>query len=1075
MSLRAARILAAIAVSISSIGAYLLIVSSSRDADFESENRPWLSRIRTFPAGAPPVEARLEAFSRWQQLRSPRAASGAPQWTSIGPLSESGVSNCFSGLCSGRVTAIAVHPTDPDTVYIGGAAGGVWKITRGQTAWTPLTDFEASLSIGALAIDPSNPETIYAGTGEQNDASHEYPGVGILKSANGGASWTLLASGVFGNQTIGALAVSRSKPNVVLAAARFGIYQSQDGGVTWRRTLPTDIAADAVFFDPADPATVYASVGGTAASAYSGVYASTDSGGTWQARNGSGNSLPVAQAGRIALAISAGPTRILYAGISALNGDSLALYKSDNTGATWTELPGPSYCPSYFTTETAQCNYGNVIAVDPANPSLLLAGGIYLLASADAGNTWPSDAAHRQPVHVDQHAIAFSADGSRVYVGNDGGVWSATVNGTGFNWQSLNATLNLAQFYPGVSTDPNNLNVAYGGTQDNNVLLYSGQQEWKSVSGGDGAATAIDGSNVYITLAGGSALANPVWKSTGGGAFQSASNGIDSGKKPFPPYLALDPQNPMTLYYTGLSQLYQSTDGAGHWNAIPAGSDSPFPNLCTIAVAPRDSKSVYAGACTGQVWTTQNATDGANSVWTDVTQGLPLRAVTHITVGDPATLAYVTLSGSFAGHIYKTVDRGRAWMNLTGHLPDISVNDLVLDPDILNTMYVATDLGVYWTNTAGQAWSVLGDGLPNSPVVSLQLHRATPRTLRAATHGRGAWDLVVPVNASPIPLLTSATISGTTLTIDGQNFNSGSVAYWNDASRPTTFLSATRLTAVLFNADSTSDALVQITVFTPGPGGGTSEVQFVKIGPAPAIYPGGILNAAGFGVGYGVAPGSIAAAFGTKLAVAAAVASGDRLPLALGSPATSLTILDSNNTLPFSGRLFYADAQQVNFQVPWSIRPGDSAVLRPIVGGSQGPAVTAHILPFAPGIFTMDAAGQGAVTSVAGQLASAGGSPVARGDLITIWCTGLGAVTNQPGDGSPAAANPLSLTVITPVVLVGGVTAGEVLFSGLAPGLVGVDQINVRVPVNAPVGNAVALMVTDGKGTYSNTVFIAIR
>jgi uncharacterized protein (TIGR03437 family) len=154
------------------------------------------------------------------------------------------------------------------------------------------------------------------------------------------------------------------------------------------------------------------------------------------------------------------------------------------------------------------------------------------------------------------------------------------------------------------------------------------------------------------------------------------------------------------------------------------------------------------------------------------------------------------------------------------------------------------------------------------------------------------------------------------------------------------------------------------------------------------------------------------------------------------------------------------------------------------------------IAPFAPGIFTLNGAGSSmapfapalfvlndtnpsqALVTIAGAQGfgppSGGvGTPVAPGALISIYCTGLGAVSNQPATGAAAQANPLSVTTTTPTVTIGGIAA-PVSFSGLAPGAVGLYQVTVQVPVGAPAGVAVPIVLTIG-GVVSNTVTIAVQ
>jgi photosystem II stability/assembly factor-like uncharacterized protein len=105
-------------------------------------------------------------------------------------------------------------------------------------------------------------------------------------------------------------------------------------------------------------------------------------------------------------------------------------------------------------------------------------------------------------------------------------------------------------------------------------------------------------------------------------------------------------------------------------------------------------------------------------------------------------------SGDTLGHIFATINGGVTWTDISGNLPNIPVNDLVVDPDLPNTLYAATDVGVFSTADGGTTWSTLVSGLPNVAVLSLKLHRAS-RTLRAATHGRGMYDVQIPLLPGP--------------------------------------------------------------------------------------------------------------------------------------------------------------------------------------------------------------------------------------------------------------------------------------------------------------------------------------
>lgn len=245
--------------------------------------------------------------------------------------------------------------------------------------------------------------------------------------------------------------------------------------------------------------------------------------------------------------------------------------------------------------------------------------------------------------------------------------------------------------------------------------------------------------------------------------------------------------------------------------------------------------------------------------------------------------------------------------------------------------------------------------------------------------------------------------------------------------------------------------------------------------PAPAINPGGVVNSASF-AGTAVAPGSIASVFGTSLAAATALAGALPLPTTLGG-----ATLRFNDTLPVPK--FFASPTQMNIQVPWELAGQTEALLTDTVGGATSTAQRVRLATFAPGIFTttQTGSGQGAiliaatleVAAPAGSIPGYSGRPARRGEFILIFCTGLGPVTNQPATGAPAPSDPLAATLTVPNVTVGGVSA-TVSFSGLAPGFVGLYQVNVQVPTNAPADTAVPVILRIG-GVTSNTATMAIE
>src|SRR5205823_12184156 len=196
-------------------------------------------------------------------LSSVPQAEATSGWKSLGPSPLASDATGFGGQdygwVSGRATAVAIDPADPtgNTVYLGGAYGGVWKSSNAGAAsanaadvvWTSLTDDQATLAVGSIAIQPGNNDptksVILVGTGETNSAGDSYYGLGILRSADAGATWTLVSQDSttmrsFAGLGFSKIAFSTVNPNFVVAAAAGateGVIEGRENPVNKNRGL----------------------------------------------------------------------------------------------------------------------------------------------------------------------------------------------------------------------------------------------------------------------------------------------------------------------------------------------------------------------------------------------------------------------------------------------------------------------------------------------------------------------------------------------------------------------------------------------------------------------------------------------------------------------------------------------------------------------------------------------------------------------------------------------------------------------------------------------------------------------
>jgi photosystem II stability/assembly factor-like uncharacterized protein len=888
----------------------------------------WFYEERAYPHKQIPGNARLKALERVREMRRQKleresrsavkveaAITANPTtWTPIGPRP---ISSRSFGLTSGRTVGMAVDPTNPDIVYIGGAQGGVWKSTDGGVTWTNLTDSQPSLAVGSIAIDPSSCTpgpctTIYVGTGEQTYSGSSYYGAGILKSTDGGQTWTQLGQSVFvgpfssgfspgGGARIGSIAVS---PNgqIILAGVQIfistnsgassGIYRSTDGGVTWTQTF-SGAPGNEIVFVPGSNTNVFASVGSPACDTDNGVYRSTDGGVTWTRADATGtqklpaNTTATCSAstitnavGRIEIAIAPSNPQVLYAGVTRIDSSSsqddtlLGFYKSTDGGVNWTQLTNtPDYCAQ-------QCSYDHIVRVHPNDANVVYVGGAasnYLQRSTNGGVSWTDirTSSTGVPVHVDQHVMAFGFNGTtatRLYLGNDGGVWVADVsNPTGaISWVNLNSGLELTQFYPGISIHPATEQIGIGGSQDNGTMIFSGQLQWQEVTCGDGGFTAYEPSVPSTVYA--SCQSVPQFflrRSVRNGEVNvppgttSWVTGLIDGIDPndpaaFIPPLVIDPNGVQRLYF-GTNRIYLTTDGMENWTPISPDLTNGGGVIRNIAVAPSDSNVVYVVTSNGRVARSLNALQNSSATWSDITTSgdLPTRTATSIAI-HPSNpdFAVVTFSGfsGFSsdnkGHVFRTTNGGASWTDISGSgagaLPNTPVNAVVIDPtppsgSVGDTLYIATDVGVFVTTDGGQNWSELAGGLPNVAVLGLAL-RNSSRTLRAATHGRGMWDLQLPglppyVLSSISPASADAGSTSTiTLVARGNGFTASSELRWNGQTLPNqNRVSANEIRADITAAELASATVAQITVFDPVLGTASPALPFTVLGAVPTL------------------------------------------------------------------------------------------------------------------------------------------------------------------------------------------------------------------------------------------------
>jgi MYXO-CTERM domain-containing protein len=784
-------------------------------AKFPKFRRKFWEMQRSYPLGRVPDGAYRRAEVAHRKLTprewgSPRSTHDDPalSWEPRGPSPANVAMSGLTGLntASGRATAVAIDPSKPSTIYLGTAQGGVWKSTDNGASWASLTDDQPSLSIGYLFLDPGAPETIYAGTGEGHGGGISYAGRGLLKSTDGGKTWTRPAGERFSGVSIVKIAASKDGKRLYLGTTfdaagvgycnntyfdkpDQGIFASDDGGATWKLLLSGSITDFEI--DTSGPASI--------------LYVAPYKQGVWRlVDDGSppvklpfpdGTTTPAAF--RVELAIAPSDPKVIYASPSlSANGQARgSLYLSKDGGESWAEIPGaPDHCRE-------QCDYDNAVEVHPQDPGTVYFGGslcaVWKLTNGlDSKPTFspvslpgkqcenPEQVWFEGNVHPDLHAIAFAPDNPEiVYVASDGGLGVSKDGGS--TWTSPNEGLATLQVYS-ACLHPTNPKVLLGGTQDNGYLLTDGSPAWTGILTGDGLGCTVlsSGNTVLFAVLGGLVL-----RTKFKGSFVDASSfsavfdpscgyvGADGCGEfhAYFPVLAQDPGNPDAVYL-GSRRLWRSTEGgsAGSWKPVSDDLTRGSQGLaCSYHSFEYLSQDILTGISLhpgGEVIATISAggavatsLDGA-ATWQVHTGGLPARYGSGVALdaAAPSTL-YAAFSGfseatpTTPGHVFRSTDGGTSWTGVEPGGVDIPANSLVAHPTSGGVLFVGTDLGVLASYDGGTSWSPPAVGLPTTAVYWLGYHAASSQ-LVAATFGRSVWSVTFPPGfaASPAALSFSS-------------------------------------------------------------------------------------------------------------------------------------------------------------------------------------------------------------------------------------------------------------------------------------------------------------------------------
>ncbi|MCK9617833.1 MAG: PKD domain-containing protein [Lentimicrobiaceae bacterium] len=688
----------------------------------------YMMQNRVSPTGERPANnAVLKAYQKYLG-NADGAKSLSGNWVSLGP-SQIPLGKGYKGL--GRVNAVAFHPNDPQTIYIGAPSGGLWVSTDAGSTWSVLTDHLLTLGVSAIAVDYTNPQTIYIGTGDRD--AGDAPGLGVWKSVDGGINWLPYNLGME-DATIGKLLIHPTNHSIIFAAASNGFYKSTDGGFTW--TLTSMGNYKDLVIKPGNPSVLYAGVGGK-------FYRSEDEGETWTWIH---NGIPAGS--RAAVAITPANPEVVYVLLASADDGFKGLYKSTDSGLNFTvQSTSPNImdwsCDG--SGSGGQGWYDLALAADPNDESLIYVGGVDIWKSYNSGIDWQITAhwyggCDVTSVHADHHVFEYSPVDGKLYIGCDGGVY--WTNNEGVNWTEISSGLIISQAYK-IGQSATKTNLCINGYQDNGTSAYDGGN-WYAINGGDGMECAVDPVDShyrYSTLYYGSIYRH--FNNGGGEYITDVQNGVNETGGWVTPFI-IDKNDANTMFVG-----YKSVHRSNNIKASPASSvefvkisESMAGGDLTILCQSYANTDVLYVASGNNLFRTDNC-HADSPAWLNMSESLP--ATNTITAIETNLLDENIVYMAQQTKLFRSSDKGLTWVEITGALPEVNINTIIAYRHSLNGIYVGTDAGVYYKDGTFCGWVNFTNGLPLAArITELEIYHddANPVNdrIKAGTYGRGLWE-----------------------------------------------------------------------------------------------------------------------------------------------------------------------------------------------------------------------------------------------------------------------------------------------------------------------------------------------
>jgi len=675
----------------------------------------------------PTTQQKLETLASYNSYLNETAQSRAAlsdNWQELGPVDWTATSGWNPGV--GRITGIAVDPTDSDIMIIGGHRGGVWRTTNGGQTWSPLNDNFVNLSVYSVTIDPIDPTIYYFGSSSGM----------IFRSTDSGATFSLLAD--ISQSRIIKILIHPTNTDIIFASSEnAGTFRSTDGGITWANVTNDGRSYD-IEFMPGNPSVVYA----TGLS----YHKSTDGGQTFNTINTTGFLGAPKMMG-----VSIDDPSVVYVLQSQSNAGGFdGLFKSEDGGETFTELNHAGR--NYLNLDQNGVGTGGQaprdmdIAINPNNVDEVHIGGGNTWRSLDGGLTFELNSFWFIPNvgalnvgynHADIDFLMF--EGSTLLTATDGGVFRANNPSGPINvnfWEDLTTGLGIREFYKIGIAQTIDQKIT-GGSQDNGTSIFQDVNGWTDWLGADGGEGFVDKDNNNLIY--GTTQFGNVWR--------SFNNGINLGNSNNPPgqgnFVTPFEQDPVVQnrIYIGYDQIYRSDNGSVSWTSISqdisTNSGGFINRIDNLKVAPSNNQILYASVdrFNPNIGNFYRTTDGGATDWVQMTSpgGLINSIAVHPT--NPDLVAVATTSNN---SVLISNDGGATWQSCRKNLPNFAALAVVWDDNAQDGLYVGMNFGIYYIDNTLDEWEIFNNNLPNVIINELEINNETDM-IYAASFGRGLW------------------------------------------------------------------------------------------------------------------------------------------------------------------------------------------------------------------------------------------------------------------------------------------------------------------------------------------------